>query len=88
MAALFVFRGGTLDSQYVLRLQAFLALDNGKFYTLAFIQITKAVIVDNRGVMYEYVIAGLALDEAEALAFVKPLYLAGDFRHGSFLFYK
>ena len=48
MAALFVFRGGTLDSQYVLRLQAFLALDNGKFYTLAFFKV--AVSFANDGV--------------------------------------
>ena len=39
MAALFAFRGVTLDGQYVLRLQAFLALDNGKFYALAFFQV-------------------------------------------------
>ncbi len=40
-----------LDDYYVLGLQAFLALDDGKFYALTFIQVT--VPIANNGVVMD-----------------------------------
>jgi hypothetical protein len=40
-----------LDDYYVLRLQAFLPLDDGKFYALTFIQVT--VPIANNGVVMD-----------------------------------
>jgi hypothetical protein len=40
-----------LDDYYILGLQAFLAFDNGKFYTLAFIQV--AVSIADNGVVVD-----------------------------------
>ena len=54
-------------------LGVFGSLSDGKFNLLAFIQVAEA-ITNNRGVMYEYVIAGLALDEVKALRAVEPLH--------------
>jgi hypothetical protein len=80
MAALFFFRSGFLDGDYVLRLEAFLALDNGKFYTLAFFQV--AVSVANDGVeMDEYIFAFFAFNKTVAFATIEPLY-------GALLFFR
>jgi hypothetical protein len=76
IAALFMFKRYVgLYGYNILRLGAFGSLSDDKFNALAFIQVTEAVI-NNRGVMNEYVIAGLALDEAIALRTVEPLHCA------------
>jgi hypothetical protein len=52
-----------------------------KFNRLAFVQRFVSISL-NGGEMYEYIFAGLALDESKALAGVKPLY-GSLFFHGS-----
>ena len=62
-----------LDSSDIFRFQAFFALDNVKTDLLAFIQRLETAGL-NRTEMHKYIRAALLLDEAEALAFVEPLY--------------
>ena len=62
-----------LEGGYGLSLQALGARANLEFNRLAFVQRLVAFRL-NRGVVDENVLAGLALDETEALAGVKPLY--------------
>jgi hypothetical protein len=40
------FIGRLLDDHYILRLQAFLALDDGEFYALALIEVAVAITKD------------------------------------------
>jgi hypothetical protein len=55
-----------LDNYDVLRLQAFFALDNGKFYALTLIQVT--VSISNDGiVMDEQIFAIFSFNETVAL---------------------
>jgi hypothetical protein len=55
-----------------------LALLNFKRYTLIFIQNLKTITL-NGAVMNKYITTFIVFDEAEAFAFVKPLY--GTFMH-------
>src|ERR1700731_2158333 len=74
-----------LEGGYGLSLQALRARANLEFNRLAFVQRLVALRL-NRGVVDENVLAGLALDETEALAGVKPLYCSLFF-HFFFLFF-
>jgi hypothetical protein len=74
-----------LEGGYGLSLQALGARANLEFNRLAFVQRLVALRL-NRGVVDENVLAGLALDETEALAGVKPLYCSLFF-HFFFLFF-
>jgi hypothetical protein len=75
----------SLQANDVGSLWAFLTLSNGEFNFLTFGQSFEAVTND-RAEMCEYVRAVFLLNEAEAFAFVKPFYCAGNSRHCSFLF--
>src|SRR5579871_1840391 len=66
-------------------LQTLRATHNFEFNSLAVVQGLVAFRLD-RGIMYEYIFPGLALDEAEALAGVKPLHGSLFFTHFVFLF--
>src|SRR5690606_27572615 len=57
---------------YVLRLGAFLALDNDELYSLAFLQGAIA-IARNGAVVHEHIFAIIPLDEAKTLGCIEPL---------------
>jgi hypothetical protein len=62
-----------LETDYAIRLQTLGALADFKLDRLTFRQVAVTVAL-NGGEMYEYILAALALDKAESLAGVKPLY--------------
>ena len=62
-----------LDSSDIFRFQAFFALDNVKTDLLAFIQRLESAGLNGAEVNKD-VATALLLDEAEAFAFVEPLY--------------
>jgi len=62
-----------LEGCYVLRLKALRTLLDFKFHCLTFIQRLVALGL-NGGKMYEYIFAGLALDESKALRSIEPLH--------------
>jgi hypothetical protein len=62
-----------LDGFNVFRFQAFFALDNVKTHLLSLVQRLEAAGLDSAEV-HENIRAALLFDEAEAFAFVEPLY--------------
>jgi hypothetical protein len=70
-----------LESGDVCGLETLGTTSDFKFNRLAFVQRFVTISL-NGGEVYEYVFAGLALDESKALAGVKPLY-GSLFFHGS-----
>jgi hypothetical protein len=75
-----------LEAYDALRLQAFGALADFKFDRLALVQIAVSIALDGR-VVYEHVLARLALDESESLAGVEPLHSSLFFAHFCFLYF-
>jgi hypothetical protein len=70
-----------LESGNVCGLQTLWTTSDFKLNRLAFVQRFVSISL-NGGEMYEYIFAGLALDESKALAGVKPFY-GSLFFHGS-----
>src|ERR1700692_3595796 len=70
-----------LESGDVCGLETLWTTSDFKLNRLAFVQRFVSISL-NGGEVYEYVFAGLALDESKALAGVKPLY-GSLFFHGS-----
>lgn len=64
-----------LESANFFSLQALLTLSDFEFHALTFCQTAETAGL-NGGMVDENVLAGLALDKAEAFGVVKPLYCA------------
>jgi hypothetical protein len=62
-----------LEAHYVFCLQALRARADLELYSLTLVQAAVTFRLNGR-VMHEYILTGLALDEAETLAGIKPLY--------------
>jgi len=69
-----------LECYNILRLGAFLALDDSKLNTLTFIEVS-VTIANNSIVMDKNISASITLDKAIALRAIEPLYSTLFFSH-------